>query len=458
MSPAAAIFDLDRTLLAGASASVFATTMRASGMMGKALPGESFVTGLFETFGESLPLLALTRQAAGRAKGQSQAQTSAAAQAAVPALAALIQPFVAGLLAEHRANGRLLVLATTTPHDLVAPLAAHLGFDHVIATRYNVAPDGTYTGTIDGHFVWSAGKRNAVTEWASSVGVDVRESWFYSDSVFDAPLLQAVGHPVAVNPDPRLLVLATARRWPVLYLDVPPGVPKLPLLNVEPQKVALAMLRPEMMPFVRFDIAGVGNIPATGPAIIIANHRSYFDVATLAMTMAATGRSVRFLGKKEVFDAPLVGSLARAMGGIRVERGTGSDAPLRAAQLALDAGEIVAIMPQGTIPRGEAFFSPELKFRWGASRLAALSKAPVIPIGVWGTEHVWPRNSRVPLVWNVLKPPSVRVRVGQAIDLRYRSEAADTKRMVAAVTALLPEEARRPSEPSADELACTLPA
>ena len=124
------------------------------------------------------------------------------------------------------------------------------------------------------------------------------------------------------------------------------------------------------MPYARFDIAGVEHIPQRGPAIIVANHRSYFDVAAMAMVIAKSGRTVRFLGKKEVFDVPVVGQLAKAMGGIRVDRGTGSDEPLKAAVAALDAGELVAIMPQGTIPRGPAFFDPVLKGRWGAARLA----------------------------------------------------------------------------------------
>lgn len=452
MGSSAAIFDLDRTLLAGASGVIFANTMRAAGLMGPALPGEQLVSSLFETIGESIPLLAVTRRMAAQAKGRSQAATAAAGAASVAALSRLVQPFVAGLLAEHRSAGRMLVLATTTPHDLVAPLAQHLGFDHVIATRYGVATDGTYDGTIDGPFVWSNGKRNAVQAWAATADVMLRESWFYSDSIFDAPLMSAVGHPVAVNPDPRLALLAIARRWPTLHLDVPPGVPKLPIVGVEPQQVALALCRPELMPFARFDIAGVGNIPALGAAIIVANHRSYFDVAALAMTLARTGRSVRFLGKKEVFDAPIVGPIARAMGGIRVERGSGSDAPLQAAETALNAGEIVAIMPQGTIPRGAAFFDPELRFRYGAARLAALADVPVIPVGLWGTEKVWPRNSRVPLAWNVLQPPTVRVRVGEPVPLRHRSEKADSKRLVDAVTALLPDEARQPISPTASDL------
>ena len=75
---------------------------------------------------------------------------------------------------------------------------------------------------------------------------------------------------------------------------------------------------------------------------------------------------------------------------------------------------MVALMPQGTIPRGKAFFDPKLKGRWGAARLAAMTNAPVIPIGLWGTEKVWPRSARFPNVLNVVDPPVVTIRVGSA--------------------------------------------
>ena len=105
----------------------------------------------------------------------------------------------------------------------------------------------------------------------------------------------------------------------------------------------------------------------------------------MSLAVAKTGRAVRFLGKKEVFDAPVIGPIASALGGIRVERGTGSDEPLLAATELVNAGDLVALMPQGTIPRGRAFFDPILKGRWGAAKLAAATRAPVIPIGIWGT-------------------------------------------------------------------------
>jgi putative phosphoserine phosphatase/1-acylglycerol-3-phosphate O-acyltransferase len=299
--------------------------------------------------------------------------------------------------------------------------------------------------------------------------VNIADCAAYTDSIYDSPLLEAVGAPHAVNPDARLQVLATARRWPVLNLDVSPGVVKVPVVGTELQKLALTFARPELIPFAKFTIDGTHNIPSDGPAILVGNHRSYFDVFAVSLTVAKTGRTVRFLGKKEVFDAPVIGQLAAALGGIRVERGTGSDAPLDAAAAALEAGEMVAIMPQGTIPRGRAFFDPVLQGRWGAARLAVRTGAPVIPMGLWGTEKVWPRNSQVPMLWNVANPPKVSVTVGPEVALRREVQsdalgtAADaladdnTKRMMSAITNLLPPEAREHREPTEAELRAALP-
>jgi putative phosphoserine phosphatase/1-acylglycerol-3-phosphate O-acyltransferase len=194
-----------------------------------------------------------------------------------------------------------------------------------------------------------------------------------------------------------------------------------------------------------------------GPAILVGNHRSYFDSAVMAMVVAKTGRTIRFLGKKELFDVPVFGTMLKAMGGIRVDRGTGSDEPLQAAVEALEGGEMVGLMPQGTIPRGPAFFEPELKGRWGAARLAHLTGAPVIPVGLWATEKVWPRSSRLPKLLNVLDPPKVTASVGPPVELKGRSLDADTKRIMQAIVKQLPPEARLPHDPTPEELAATYP-
>ncbi len=296
-------------------------------MSSRVIPGEGLLYGLFNRVGETLPSMALARQAANVARGWRQSVVDEAAKQAAELLLDRVQPRARALFDEHRAEGRLLVLATTTPYDLVKPLADLLGFDDVVATRYGVADDGTYNGTIVGNFVWANGKLAAVRTWADEHGVDLANSYFYSDSVYDTPLLSAVGHPVAVNPDPRLQLVASARRWPTLHLDVPDGVPKF--LGIEPQQVAMAFTRPEFVLYARFDIAGVERIPERGPGIIVANHRSYFDVTAMAMLIAKSGRTVRFLGKKEVFDVPVVGQVAKAFGGIR---GRPGDRVRRAAQ------------------------------------------------------------------------------------------------------------------------------
>jgi putative phosphoserine phosphatase/1-acylglycerol-3-phosphate O-acyltransferase len=453
----AAFFDLDRTILSGASAHVVSRVLRETGVVNRNIPGESLMYQVFETFGENLPSMVLGRQAVIAMRGHSREEVRAASRTAAPDILAMVQPYAKQVIDGHRAEGRKVVLATTTPRDLIEPFAELMGFDDVIATTYAVDADGCYTGELDGQYVWSRGKRDAVKRWAEEHGVDLAGSYAYSDSVFDEPLLASVGNPFCVNPDWRLRLMAAARRWPVMHLDVPLGVAKVPVVGLEAQQVLMKFARPEVFPYARFKISGTENIPTDGAAIICGNHRSYFDIAAVSLAVAKTGRAVRFLGKKEVFDAPVIGPLAAALGGIRVERGTGSDEPLRAATESLVAGDLVALMPQGTIPRGRAFFDPVLKGRWGAAKLAAQTKAPVIPIGIWGTEKVWPRNAKLPNITNVTSPPDVIIVVGAPVPLSYTDADADTAAIMAAISALLPPEGREYYEPTENELRRSYP-
>ncbi|MEQ1872155.1 MAG: HAD-IB family hydrolase [Ilumatobacteraceae bacterium] len=464
----AAFFDLDRTLLVGASGSVFSQAMRDAGLVSRSVPGEALLYRVFNTIGETLPSMAIARQGANLAKGKSRELVQRAAESVADALAAMVQPMAASLFDEHRAAGRPVVLATTTPYDLVKPLADRLGLDDVVATRYGLNDDGTYDGSLDGPFVWSAGKLSAVRDWATSHDVDLAASYAYSDSFYDTPLLSAVGHPFVVNPDPRMVLMAAARRWPTIDLSAafkssPAKSAKAQGGSMDLQRLALNFTHPVFFPYVKFRIEGTERIPADGAAIIVGNHRSYFDAAAIGVAIAQTERTVRFLGKKEVFDAPVIGQLAAAMGGIRVDRGTGSDEPLQAAAEALANGDLVAMMPQGTIPRGKAFYKPVLKGRWGAARLAALASeslkkpVPVIPIGLWGTEKVWPRSARIPNVLNVVTPPTVTIKVGKPIKLTYKDVEADTATIMQAIMNLLPEESRTHGKPTKEEIALALP-
>lgn len=455
--PGAAFFDLDRTLLQGGTGPHLTQAMVELGLVPRSLPGQGMLFKAFDLFGENLPSIFLARQATLVARGKDSKSFDEAAAQAAGVIAGHIHPFALALIEQHKAEGRLTVMATTTPTHLIKPLADRLGFDHVIATRYNTKDDGTFDGSIRGPFVWSTGKLAAVKHFAAKHDIDLAESYAYSDSIFDLPLLEAVGQPAAVNPDPRLSVYAVARRWPIVHFDVSPGVFKVPVVGIELQRLLFEGLRSTWFPCARFDIAGVENIPRHGPVILVGNHRSYFDAVAMANVVRKSGRAARFLGKKEMFDIPVLGPFFAAAGGIRVDRGEGGTESYDMAALALTGGEMVGLLPEATIPRGEAFFDPELKGKSGAARLAALSRAPVIPVGMWGTEKVWPRSSSMPNLLNLTNPPKVTIRVGKPVELKYRSATADTKRIMTAISDLLPPESRDGHTPTADELRATYP-
>ncbi|MFM7069040.1 MAG: HAD family hydrolase, partial [Actinomycetes bacterium] len=172
-SAGAAFFDLDRTLLAGGSGPIIGEALRKVGLLTSRSAGlESVAFKFFDLFGETYPSMLVTRQGARVANGWSVDLVERAAAMAADPLRRAVLPYAHHLFDEHRAAGRSLVMATTTPSTLIEPLAAALGFDHVIATHYGQR-DGHFDGTIDGEFVWGKGKARAVAEWAGVHGVDL---------------------------------------------------------------------------------------------------------------------------------------------------------------------------------------------------------------------------------------------------------------------------------------------
>jgi HAD superfamily hydrolase (TIGR01490 family) len=130
----------------------------------------------------------------------------------------LILPYVyaeaRALIAQHRLAGQDVIIVSTSGHEVVDPIARLLGADSVIATRMEVA-DGCYTGTVE-FYAYGEAKAARVRELAAERGYQLEECYAYSDSVTDLPLLEAVGHPHAVNPDRSLRRIAAERGWPVL--------------------------------------------------------------------------------------------------------------------------------------------------------------------------------------------------------------------------------------------------
>jgi len=122
------------------------------------------------------------------------------------------------LIQERRKNGRMIALASSSLDLIIMPLARFLGITTVIATSLEFEDD-TSTGRVQGVPVFRREKKRRVLELIARQGEDPRECSFYTDSIFDVPLLEAVGNPVAVNPDFRLRKVARQKNWPILLLS-----------------------------------------------------------------------------------------------------------------------------------------------------------------------------------------------------------------------------------------------
>ena len=171
MAQAAAIFDLDRTLIAGSSAPIFANAMADAGITeARDIPFADLFMRVYENFGESRLMMAPARIAHRASKGWPVDDVRTAARSASVDVADRLQPFAEEVFAEHRAAGRLLVLATTSPEAFVRPLAEELDFDDVICTKWR-SEGGEYTGELDGPFVWGPEKADAVEAWAKANNV-----------------------------------------------------------------------------------------------------------------------------------------------------------------------------------------------------------------------------------------------------------------------------------------------
>lgn len=446
----AAVFDLDRTLLKGASGPFINETLHEIGLRTARLPGESLLYRLNDLFGESPVGIALARGAGFAVSGWSVERMREAGERAAERLCNHVAAYARGLLEQHREAGDLLVLATTTPYDLVRPLADRLGLDEVIATRY-ASRDGAYTGRLEGPFVWGRGKLTMLRRLAEERGIDLESSFAYSDSIADLPLLAAVGRPRTVNPDLALHTVALARRWPVLHLDVPPGVATF--AGLEPYDIGRHLLHPELFPYARFEIEGIELIPNGGPFIIASNHESFFDVVVLALCAARGRRRLRILGSGEAFDSPLLAHLSPALGGVPAEKEETAADVLAVAEAVLRAGDGVVILPQGHLPRP----GHRDLVRAGArvvAELAAGTGAPVVPVGLSDTEAVWPRSSALPNLAGVLHPPRVTVRVGAPmadLPLVAPGGANATSRIRAAIAELVAEKTAPPGGEPAEE-------
>jgi HAD superfamily hydrolase (TIGR01490 family) len=217
-SKRAAFFDVDKTLLPGSSLYLLARGMYRRGfytwrdLVGFALGQITFrVTGAEGKRG----MEAARESALAFVEGKSEAELiQLGHDIVVEVIGPRIYPGMRRVIDVHHANGDRTYLVTAAPRELAERIAAYLGMDGALGTEAELV-DGVYTGRLIGPVLHGPAKLDAVVQLAEKQGIDLRDSSAYSDSVNDRPMLEGVGHPVAVNPDHQLRDLAAQRGWPV---------------------------------------------------------------------------------------------------------------------------------------------------------------------------------------------------------------------------------------------------
>jgi HAD superfamily hydrolase (TIGR01490 family) len=213
----AAFFDLDRTLISGSSAVDFGiVAWRNQLIPTQALLRDAGNALAFRLAGASDEKSVSTRDRILEAvAGIRQEDLLGLNEEIIPRVLAKVRPESKGLIDMHHEAGRDCYIISASPVELVEPLASALGMEGGIGTR-SATEDGIYTGQLDGPFCYGDGKREIIEDVAGQRGYDLRLSYAYSDSVSDLPMLELVGHPVAVNPDSPLEAVAHQRGWPIV--------------------------------------------------------------------------------------------------------------------------------------------------------------------------------------------------------------------------------------------------
>ena len=218
--PSAAFFDLDRTLISGSSAFILGRTAHKAGLVPtRHLVRDAGAALAFQMRGSTDQTTDDVRSRILRAVAGMRVDDLMALNAEVlPKLLAKIRPEARRLLDVHRHAGRNTYIVSAAPVEIVETLAHSLGMTAGIGTRSEVV-DGTYSGRLAGPFVYGAGKVTAMQEIARWDGLDLGQCYAYSDSASALPMLQAVGHPVAVNPDGKLERHARLNGWPIVIFS-----------------------------------------------------------------------------------------------------------------------------------------------------------------------------------------------------------------------------------------------
>jgi HAD superfamily hydrolase (TIGR01490 family) len=218
---AAAFFDLDKTLMAGSSGMQFARVAARHGLVRRRQLASWGVEHLrYRLRGVSdertTEVLRGVRELLAGVSARSLERMNPEVMAAI---LPRVYPQMLDEVYSHQDAGRATFIVSAAGSGVVESLAAVLGLDGAVGTRYEVDGDGNLTGRFDGPFVYGPGKVEAMGAFAAEHGIDLAESYAYSDSLSDLPMLRAVGHPVVVNPDPSLAEIAREEGWQTMRFE-----------------------------------------------------------------------------------------------------------------------------------------------------------------------------------------------------------------------------------------------
>jgi len=420
-----AFFDLDRTLIKGFSAKEFITSRVLSGKM-KTREVVAQFAGVMVYAGGQGNFAGLAALSAQGVKGvDEKVFIKVGEEVYRKHLADQIYPESRELVAAHMAMGHTVaIISAATPYQ-VNPIARDLSIHHVMCTRMEVKK-GKFTGNIVEPACWGEGKSHAARELAEKYELDLAKSYFYTDSVEDLALLEIVGKPRPLNPDPKLTALAYKNDWPIYrFSDFErPGIS-----NFLRTGIALAGLFPAMMSGVAsgsmnlswregvnsmmatvgdlvITLAGV-ELVVTGeehlenrPAVFILNHQSNIDLFLAAKLIRHDAVGI---AKKELKSYPVIGQMMQAAGIIFVDRKDSAKAikQLAPAVDALKGGTSIIIFPEGTRSYDYQLGS----FKKGAFHMAMQAGVPLIPIVIKNAHDAMPRGS------NMFRPTAIEISI-----------------------------------------------
>ena len=421
-----AFFDLDRTLIAGFSATAFVREWITSGRAAPADVAAAAVAGTAFQLGQK-NFSAFVSESLAMVRGLTEKEFDAIGERIFGAtLAGDIFPESRALVDAHRAKGHTLAVISSATRSQVTPVARELGIEHVFCTELEVQ-SGKLTGDIIRPACYGEGKANAATGFASQRRLDLNQSYFYTDSDEDLPLLLIVGKPRPINPSRRLASIAAKRVWPVRTFSsrglpsatdvlrttlsigsmMPSfllGLPAAVLDGDLRQAVNLAATTwgelGTALAGVHVSVHGEEHLWSQRPAVFIFNHQSGIDPLLICKLLR---RDFVAISKQEVRGIPVLGSLFALAGTIFIDRFNHVEAvkALEPAVEALHQGLSIAIAPEGTRSLG-----PRLgRFKKGAFRMAMAGGVPIVPIVIHNSLDALPKHSMI------IRPASVHITV-----------------------------------------------